>query len=90
MVEGGVLRRLRRVPTTSVVSFQLFAFALRKWRVGWVALVSSTWFWSHHEVGHTDGVYRLLGTTGTSKSMPGHVRALHVSTWRAVWMQSYL
>ena len=29
-------------------------------------------------MGHTDGVYRLLGTTGTSKSMPGHVRVLHL------------
>ena len=41
-VEGGVLRQLRGVPTTGVVSFQPFAFALRKLQVGWGARVSST------------------------------------------------
>ena len=31
--------------------------------------------------GHTDGVYRLLETTGTSKSMPGHIHVLHLHTF---------
>ena len=39
-VEGGVLRQLRGVPTTGVVSFQPFAFALITLCVGWGAQVS--------------------------------------------------
>ena len=40
-------------------------------------------------MGHADGVYRLLGTSGKSKSMPGHVRALHLRTVvcsHALWL----
>ena len=39
-VEGGVLRQLRWVPTTGVVSFQPFAFALITLCDGWGAQVS--------------------------------------------------